>query len=145
MFLLSSRQNVNQNAKTKCILLETPVFFFFITENFLWDFWRSIFDVVERLCLWNYVMKEKEISSKMSFFETFFGLQYINSSKVSNPLFSFGHLTYRQMTRVIDPLMFLFSSSLYPIAKNTYDWFYTTEKTQTWTKYVTGESFRYTV
>ena len=31
------------------------------------------------------------------------------------------------------------------LAENTYDWFYTTEKTQTWTKYVTGESFRYTV
>ena len=76
-------------------------------------------------------MKEKEISSKMSFFKTFLGLQYKSSTKVSNPLFSIGHPTYRQMTRVIDPLMFLFSSSLYPIAENTYDWFYTTEKTQT--------------
>ena len=54
VFLLSSRQNVNQNAKTK-YSSENTSFYVSITENFWWDFWwnnwRSIFEVVERLCL----------------------------------------------------------------------------------------------
>ena len=54
MFLLSSRQKVNKNAKTNYFSGNT-CFFVFITDNFWRDFWcnnwRSIFDVIERLCL----------------------------------------------------------------------------------------------